>query len=453
MRPFDRRAARKEREVGHDDVGVLDGEPRTGFEYPAELVHGAKLDGEGAGAAMLDNDSAFGLGSGPLKKLDGGVAARKGLISRDRLLGRIDPAKRIASKDYRKEAARARREVDTEQLQEMTGARLPKAKKAHWHAREELRRAGEMFDELPAHHKGYMRDWRTLALVETLVVAFDGFVLHSVLKHSGLGLEGTVLFLMSVATPGVVLGINVAMGYVAGALALRMSSHWRPRVAIGVLVTGCVGLLLTFLLLAVFREQATQAHNEGIAEIAKGIKDAKTNFFVSPWWFAPLQVVGSLAAISLMALYVAGAEGRRRLAAIGHCTEAVASAAQQVLKLEQLIEETRRRVAKAIVEPHEIEADAAGAVAQIELDERAADAESEAEDGLRIAAEGQFRASYSYTKRVYENGKVRRVVDPTRNGIVDPPALRDVQVEDPEVHPEERPQISFDDVERNGYAR
>jgi hypothetical protein len=437
MWPFDRKADAStepgERGTSARDRAT-DNEPHAGFETPADLVESGKRHGELYGAARVEPDLAFGLASGPIQAIDGGSETRKGLATRDHYKARIPVARRVSTKGDRKLAKSTERESLIIRLRVLIEQRLPELRRARQQAKDDLVFEREGFQELPRHRQGYFDSFWHVVLIEVLVVAYDSAVLRPALKQSGLGLEGQALLYMSIVTPLAILAVNYGLGLLAGAFALRAPSDWRPRVALMTLVAGCIGLLVTFLLLAIFRADATAAHSHAIEAIAEGKKE-KLALFISPWWFGPLQLVGSLAAISVMGLYVAGKEGRDQKKTIENREHVLVRADNKVEAVEEEIEVIRRQIGQAAVAAHEIDADAASAKAEILLDDRSLAAELKAEDGLREAAKGAFRTAYTYNDKIFGNGKVWRVALATikRNETRTPPP------EDQEIPSQEPP--------------
>jgi hypothetical protein len=412
MWPFDRKEdttsteheAQDWRRYGRADQEAAE---QTGYETPGRLTDNAKYDGELYGAARVDRDEALGLGSGPRKRIDGGSNARKGVAVRDHYRARVPLAQRMATREDRKTAKAVLRTMLAERLRVLTEERLPHFRQTREQTKQELAYEREGFAELPRHRQGYFDHFGYVALVEVLVVAFDVAVLYPALKHAGLGLEGGALYYVALATPLALLAINLSLGLLAGALVLRISSIGRLRVVLLGLAMGCLGLFVIFLLLAIFRAHATDIHNQA-AQTHHGLRS-----YISPWWLAPLQMLGSLAAISIMALYVTGRDGRAQSKVIAASESSLESADGKVQAVEDEIDTVRRQIEQAAVAVPEIDADAAAAKTEVVLGKHALRAELEAEDGLRETAEGRFRTAYIYTDKIFGNGGVWRVALPT----------------------------------------
>ncbi len=390
---------------------------KSGADYqtPADLLDKSSSLGRSQGVVRTEDERALGPESGAHGYIEGAVDARK--AAHDQATWR-----QIAPKYHQVESAGDRANGEDaralhiqDRLVELKEKVLPAAIRQLGEARGKVEAARAGLMAKPRLLRGYFSTPAPVALAGGSVVCFDAFVLHGALVTSGLdvvsvwGTTATVAMAIAAA--------NHAFGVLAGAIGLATPARHRMRVAIVLFVAGFGAMLTAFLLLMMFRAQATSATNEVLESIAKGKVPTHISVFISPLWMGPLQVGGSLAAISLTAFWTMAKEGREYTEQVIAPAVAVqAAAAHEVGKVQADIATSEGRLESAVVSPHEIKAEGAGAAADIATLLAANDAANAGEDGLGGAAKGRYKDSFIRYEKLYRNGGLWRMATPSVRG-------------------------------------
>jgi len=385
--------------------------PSTGHDSPAALMETAARDGEPAGAAQLSRDRAVGDSSGAVERINGASKVRKGVLKASSARGRMPARQRVATRRARKSAASAHTSVLGKRLKRLQDGALPQEEQRLGQERDKVATLRAKHDDLPLIQRATLVTAAGMAAVGLAVFGYDGVVLAPALKHAGFGLEGPALWFAAITTPMALVAVCWVLGALAGAIALHVPARTRLRLAVAAVVAGGVALVGTLVMLTVFRAEATNGHNGLIHALTHGAAPARR--LVTPWWFGPLQLAGSVAAIAAGAIYAAGKDGRDLRKLINAGEDRVKKQERTVASVEAEIEQIHREIDRATVAVHEIDIDAASAQVEVQTAGETLRAELDGEDGLRQAAIGKLRAVFDYTHKIYVNGGVWRVALPT----------------------------------------
>jgi hypothetical protein len=394
---------------GRTNQELADG-PKTEHGTPAEFHRTAEHYGELFGAAQVSTDDALGDPSGPLMWIKGASKLRTGALKARSLRARMPARQRVKTRQSRKAAASERVRVLPERLKRLEG-RLPKAQERSALAKDAVTSLRADLARLPLIQRARFFTAPVVAAIGVIVVVYDVVVLRAALEHAGFGLHGATLLYAAIATPLAIMAVNTVLGVVAGAIALHVPTRERLQLAVAALIAGGGALVVTFILLAIFRAEATSGHSGLLHALSKGTKAPKT--ILVPWWFAPLQVAGSIAAICAVAMYTCGEAGRNLRNDIAKAEEKAKGLEGKCAGIEADIERTSHELENAAVAVLEVDVDADGAEVEVQTGEEALRAELDAEDGLRESVIGSFRTFYTYTAKIFQNGRVWRVALPT----------------------------------------
>jgi len=391
-------------EYGRVDQEAV-GEPPTGFEAPGRLIERAQVDGEELGAALVPEDQAVGDGSGAKEYVAGASEARKGTLKAETLSRRVEAAKRVATKPARLAANKVRRKGVEDHLQRLEQDRSAAERKVE-DQKAVVVRERERLASLPRHLKGYFPSALIPVGIELGVVAFDGGALHSGLERAGY--STTWVWYLAVTVPLLILAVNHAFGVLVGAIGQKLGPS-QLKVAVGVFLAGFVTLALAFVLLTIFRGEATAGQNAALAGWARGNLHAAPSVLISPIWLGPAQVAGSIAAIVAVAFYTMAQEGREVKEMVGTAERLLARHEGELVEVVAGIESAHGEHEAVLAAATDIEVDVAEAKAELDADDAILAAKIDAEDGLAKAAQGRLRTRYHYVAQIYSNGRVVRV--------------------------------------------
>lgn len=385
---------------------------KAGYETPALLLEGAGKLGRAQGEVRADVADALAEDNGAYVFIEGAVGKRKS-VKGEATWRQIAPKYRQAeTAGARADGEAARTQHIRQRVGELKERGLPLALQRLDQARTKVEVATAGLMAKPRLLRGYFSTPRPVFLAAGSVVCFDAFVLHGALVMSGLdvvsvwGTTATVAMAIAAA--------NHAFGVLAGAIGLATPTQHRMRVAVVLFVAGFGAMLTAFLLLMVFRADATSATNEALRSIARGRMPSDLSFFISPLWMGPLQVGGSLAAISLTGFWTMAKESREYTElVIAPAAVAQATAARDVATVRGEIAAGEAALESSIVDKHGIEADGLGATADIATALAARDTAYDGEDSLGDAAKGRYRDSYAYQEKLYRNGGLWRMATPS----------------------------------------
>lgn len=385
----------------------------TGHRIDQEhLCQEGERDGELYGAAQVPRDEALEDGSGPVQRIKGRIAERKATLKANSLRAGMSARQRVKTRRARKSAASANVSVLGKRLTRLQNDKLPDWQQRLAQADEAVKILRSELAALPLIRRAHFFSAPAVVAVGISVVIYNVVVLRAALQHAGFGLHGGTLLYAVIATPLAIAAINTVLGVVAGAIALHVPTRERLQLAVIAIIVGGGALIATFALLAVFRADATSAHNDFLSALGAGAKHPKT-VVVVPWWFAPLQLAGSVAAIAAVAIYTAGEDGRDLRDRIAKEDKEAKALERKCAGVEDELERTRREIETATVAVPEINVDADAAEVEVQITKEALPAELGAEDGLQESAIGGFHTAYVYTSKIFQNGQVWRVALPT----------------------------------------
>lgn len=384
------------------------GESKAGYEVPGRLLQKADEMGRAQGVVRADSKEALAEGNGAHGYIDGAVGVRK-TVREEATWKEVAPALRQSNSATKRAEGEADRAGHLRNhLHDLKERSLPATLTRLERARAELGKARQGLMEMPRLLRGYFSSPRPVALAAGAVVCFDGFVLHAVLATSGLDI--VAIWGTTATVAAAIAAANHAFGVLAGAIGLAMPTRHRMGVAAVLFVAGLGSMLVAFLLLMVFRAEATSATNAALESIAKGESPTHLSFFISPLWMGPLQVGGSLAAISLTAFWTMAKEGREYTElTIVPAEVAVGAAAGEVAGVHAQIATATKAIENSVVAKHGIEADGLGAAADVAAALAANGAAARGEESLGEAAKGRYKASYAYHEKLYRNGGLYRM--------------------------------------------
>ncbi len=367
----------------------------------------ARRDGERYGAARVPLEAATGEEAAPNRCIDGATKAEKGTVKLSSRQRRMGPRKQVASTEARKEAAKVEVKDLRKRIKRLRNKRLPAAELKLAEARGELNTALDGFMALPRMARGYFDRHRVVVLAAVGVVVFDIFLLHVALALSGAA--SLVVWGTSVTVPLAIAAANEGFGRLAGAIGLQTPGRHRLKLAAALFITGLGAMVVAFAMLMVFRAEATSAFNAALVALAHGGK-AKLTFLVSPLWMGPLQIAGSLAVITLTALWTMAKGGREyREEILEPAKEALEQAEREREREDQKLEVLEQQLGRAKLRRHEIESEKRNAQVEDRVLESMLAAELEIKDGDGEASKGRYETEYIYNERIFKNGGVWRV--------------------------------------------
>ncbi|MDQ6804427.1 MAG: hypothetical protein M3065_05575, partial [Actinomycetota bacterium] len=286
----------------------------------------------------------------------GGSKVRKREVSAGAHRGTKSAAERAATSPARKEAQLALKKTVYARLVRTMHRRDKEATKIV-SARERVQAEEQAYAQLPRSEQGYFEFRRTVLLIEGFVVAFDLPILRDALTHSGM--RSTTMWLASIGLPLVIFAANRALGVTGGVIGRATAPEKRLRLAVSAFAAGLTFLMGGFIALMVFRAAATSAINQTIQNLVNGHHTGNLSLLVPLHWMAFLQVAGSIAAISAVALWTMGSTGRRRQERINQAKKELCDHEATFERLEAEIEELHRQSEATEVAIYEIEADKA----------------------------------------------------------------------------------------------
>jgi hypothetical protein len=407
---------------------VVAGEAGVGHETPPEFVGWMRGLGERDGAAGLPDELTTKKSAPPLEIAANGAKVRIG-VAKQALMRKVAPLqekiKRAPSliKALKGKVTFLELELEFQltALKKASGLLEPLRLNVE-QGKERLTNAQDGFSQLSRSARGYFATFLPVGLTDGGVVLFDVAVLHGALATSGL--PPATEWMTSVTVPLAVAASNHAFGVLLGAIGLRLPSRHRFKAATAWFVAGFGALIVAFLLLMIFRAEATNAINAGLTAVASGRTDAKLSFFIPLWWLGPLQIAGSFAAVTLTALWTMAKKGREYRRDVIKPAEDGLAAAQaeleeaesQVGELEQTGERIREAIETTRQEESELEAEASGAQAQVDSLTKEFLAVVNTEEALGDEAAAVYKTERNYVAATYTNGGVWRAQKPTQWG-------------------------------------
>lgn len=239
---------------------------------------------------------------------------------------------------------------------------------------------------------------------------FDAAVLHTVLKQSAL--DEISIWLTTVSVALVFAAINEPFGRLAAVIGLAVPGRHRMKLAGFVMAIGMLALLISIVMLGIFRHLAAVQQNQSLTDIAAG-NNSSLSFIVDPSFLAPLQVCASAAAMLIVALYTLGKDSaglRLQLAEAEHDVDLIET---EIKTTEDEIEQTRAEIRASVLEVFQIEANAAGAEADIISLTKEFQALVNTETALAREMAEIYRAERNYHQTMFANGDIWRMALPT----------------------------------------
>ncbi|HUA74355.1 MAG TPA: hypothetical protein VL988_06330 [Solirubrobacteraceae bacterium] len=401
-----------ERDNTYEQMFSAPGDDRgTDFETGGRMHARTDYDGHRLGASRLGRDQAVGDESGARRWIAGAIAARKGQRKATALQERLTAAQLVKALPGRLAANTAERTGVKERVRRWTKERLPEARAREKEAKEALQDMRVRFERLARHRKGYFHSPALLIGIELAVVAFDGGALYGALKHAGF--SGAVLTFTMLSVPALVAATNHALGLAAGALGQKLTEDLRVKTTAAAFAATLLALLCAFILLVVFRGDATAAQNAALHEWASGKLTAAPAVLISPTWLGSAQIAGSFASILVVAFWSFAAEGREVGKEIGRLEQLVSRREAEREEVETEIEHGHERDIELVAHAAQLKAEAAEAQAAIDAHPELLEAHLESEDGLEEAAAGRLRTTFDFVSQIFANGRVMRVALPT----------------------------------------
>lgn len=387
---------------------IVDGESGVGYETPSRLRDQAEADGSDLGAARVPREEVLSDDAPARRYIEGGVQVRQELVREDAEIASLPAHQSIFSEEARRKQAEENVALLGDDLVLQVGEE-DEAKGRREQTLQKLTSAKQALSDLPALAKGLLGKW-IVVLIEMAVAVFDAAVVHSVLEISGL--TPAAAWLSTLLIPGVIASAHVAFGALAGFIVGQISPRNQLKVAVGMFAAGFVALLVAFGLLGAFRAEGLGQINSQLAEVASGGDTGDLELFINPAWMMGLQIAGSLAAISAVALYVLGQPGRDARQEVAEATveDTKAEADQRIAS--EAVASTRQQLKQAKLSVPQTAVEARQAAAELVVGSRATEARLKAEDGLGQALCGRLGVAFQYHDQTYSNGGVRRAAMP-----------------------------------------
>ncbi|MGH2853766.1 MAG: hypothetical protein ACRDLF_06200 [Solirubrobacteraceae bacterium] len=385
-------------------------DPYVGYEDPAEFASKAKELGRMNGAIWLPTDQALGEAAAPNRFIKNGAQVRIGVIAEKAYRAVVPAAQRVATAPARRAAQEARGEALRERtgrlVEQFGGVREEGAQRRQELAAEEGRLAS-----LPRQAKGYFSSKATVGGIEGIVAGFDLVVLRNSFQHTAIT-STWVMWATAGGVASLILVVNFGLGLLAAFCGSWLSARLRLRVTLATLVIGFVALAITFVLLMLFRNDATASLNAGLVARAHG-RHHTVYPFVSLTWMGPAQLAGSITAAATAALWALEKPVREQRQVIATVIAAVQSIAAHAVRIEAEIIATLVEIESIAAKTFEIAADAEAARAEIELIRHTLPAQVYREEAMARSLTSLYEASYTAESRLFENGGVVRCATPT----------------------------------------
>jgi hypothetical protein len=269
----------------------------------------------------------------------------------------------------------------------------------------------EAIAAIPFYRRGLASAWVVVAVLGAVAV-FDGAVLKSALEQTAL--DPASIWLTTVGVAVLLAAVNEAFGLLLGVV-VRRAGPRRVWVMAGVLAVGLVGLFASIAMLGWFRHDVAIAQNQSLNEIVAG-REASFDFIIDPLFLAPLQMVGCVAAMAVVALHSLSSEWRTLRGRLAEATAAIGQNDADMASLEAQIAAAHEAGRTSFLQAFEAEAEVSGAQAEIAGSIEREEAMVEAETALGEEMAARYRGKYNAVKQVYDNGGVRRAARPTERG-------------------------------------
>lgn len=376
---------------------------RGRFAIDTDALHRAAVaDGTRHGAVRSPADTITRDDSATHRFIDGSSKARQGQTKVEAHHASRDANARYATAEARKEGKKAEQRLIKVRI-------LGKHAERHeatlvLHTREtELNKAKVSRAELSAAEKGHV-GLPTVLACETFVAAFDGAVIHDALERSGT--TPTTVWLTSFGVPLLIGACNHGFGVLAGVIGRATPKERRLSLALTAFGVGITALVATFATLMIFRALAGDQLNAALNALAAGGSVGNLRFTVPMYWLGPAQLAGSIAAISLVALWTMGKPGREARKAIIESRNARHDARNEVLRIDSEIDALVEDYKSAELAICEIDADQAAAHSELVVTQRTLNSDLESEEGIRQALKARADIEFQITSKLHQNGGV-----------------------------------------------
>jgi hypothetical protein len=353
----------------------------------------AAADGRRYAAAAVPPDRALADDAAPKQFIDGATEQRKDDIKAASARGQTPARERVKTVLPRRTEARKLVRALKRRCASLLD-QIGEASRRAAELRAELDHAiDDMLTRLSQIQRGYFERFAVVAGPSTAVGAFDAGIAHAVVEYAGF--SAVVVWATTVTVPFAIVGINHALGLLAGAIGERTPEDDLRRLAVMAFCAAFLAALASFGLLMIFRATAAHSQNEALRSLIAGDVDTKLTFFVSPLWMGPLQVCGSMSVIVLTALWTMAKPGReQRKLVIDPLQKRLDEADAEVRQLVTTHRQTTAELEEAELLEDRIEADGLAAQVQVEQMEKACRADVAAVDGSKEAAKARYGAAY-----------------------------------------------------------
>lgn len=285
--------------------------------------------------------------------------------------------------------------------------------------------------EIPFYRRG-LASFRAVIAVLAAVAIFDGAVMKSAFDQTAL--DTSSIWLTTVGVAMLFAAINEAFGLLLGVV-VRRAGPRRIWLIVGVLAVGLIGLFASIAILGWFRHEVATSQNQSLNEIAAG-HAASIDFIIDPMFLAPLQAVGCIAAMVVVALHALSTDWRALQHRLRQVTAESEANDADIARLEAEIAAAQRAGQASLMRAFDVEAEASAAQADVASGIEQEDAMVGAETALGEEMAARYRSERNAQKRVYENGGVRRAARPTERGrrSTHTPDAHDVEVSEPKMN-------------------
>jgi hypothetical protein len=264
---------------------------------------------------------------------------------------------------------------------------------------------------VPFYRRGLTSVWVVVAVLAAVAV-FDGAVMKSALDQTAL--DTTSIWFTTIGIAGLFAAINEAFGLLLGVV-VRRAGPKRIWIVVGVLAIGLIGLFASIAILGWFRHEVAVSQNQSLNEIAAG-HEASFDFIIDPLFLAPLQAVGCIAAMAVVALYTLSSDWRALHKRLKEATATIAQNDADIVRIEGEIAAAHEAGHASFLQAFDAEAEASAAQAEIACGVEQEEAMVDAETALGEEMAARYRGERNFQKRIYDNGKVHRAARPTEFG-------------------------------------
>lgn len=390
---------------------IVAGQPVVGHETPSDFA--ARMDerAEKDGAAGLDDRETIAEDAPPIKEARESANIRIG-VAKKAMAATVTGLRRTVAEAPERAQKALSEAVFHENRFKALGAKLDKLREVLPPLKARRDQIKQKIGELPLYRHAMKHLWPVLLSLGA-VGGFDGAVTKSALNQTAF--DPLSIWMTTIGVALVFMVLAEAFGYLV-ALVVRKVGARRPALyALGLFI-GLFGAFLSIAMLGWFRHEAAVQQNQSLNEIAAG-HHASVTFFIDPSFLAPLQGVGCVAAMVVVALYVLAGDWRQLRSELGEAEAEIQTAKDEIVQAERQREAARQEGQAAALRTFDIRAEAEGAEAEIPGHELKLVATEEAERANGNAMANRYKGERNYVKGIYDNGNVRRCAMPTKFGL------------------------------------